>query len=328
MSPSELSKELEKGKFRPVYYFYGEEDYRIKEAEKFLVGKFLPRPQQTTNHVILSAVKTRFDDLLTELSVVPMLGERQVFTINEAQSFSVGQVDKILALLEPPDPNRVVILTSPSARQPRKTTNIFKHLFKKTMAVEFSKLRRDSAERQILSRLRGEKIEIEPDALRLLADVSGGDFGGIVSEVNKLIDYAGEGGKIDVETVTTVCSDYQTFKVFELAARAAKGEFDRAMAVINSLLRKGERATAMLFWLGEHFIGLYLTQNRKKYGKKDTSWKYRGQMNQFDNIQLEKIIQLIADADLELRDNIKPDRLILEELIFNICSFGKNAADG
>ena len=39
VTPAELIKELEKGRFQPVYYFYGTEEYRIKEAEKAVVTR-------------------------------------------------------------------------------------------------------------------------------------------------------------------------------------------------------------------------------------------------------------------------------------------------
>ena len=49
MTPQELLKEVSGGHFRPAYYFCGEEDYRVAEAEKFITQTFLPSKQILTN---------------------------------------------------------------------------------------------------------------------------------------------------------------------------------------------------------------------------------------------------------------------------------------
>jgi DNA polymerase-3 subunit delta len=330
VSPSELGKEIEAGRFRPIYYFYGTEDYRIKEAEKAVVAGFLPRPQQTTNHIILSAAKSRLEDVLTELSTIPMLGDRQIFTIGEIQSLQLAQIEKIIDILTPPDASRIVILTSPSARMPRKGSKTLRFLESEAVAVEFSRLPALASTRKIKAIAREHGVEIEPEAMAMLVELGGGNMGGIVSEMNKLIDYVGKGGTIKKEDVTAATSDYQAFKIYELADRAAAGDFDKTLSIMDFLLLAGERATGLLFWLGEHFVGLYLTKNRKSVGagRKDQSWKYRNQVDLFENEQLEKIIKYIAKADFDVRSGLKPERIILEKLLYKICYLNKKTTRG
>ncbi|PKK84439.1 MAG: DNA polymerase III subunit delta [candidate division Zixibacteria bacterium HGW-Zixibacteria-1] len=323
VSPNELSKEIEAGKFRPVYYFYGSEDYRIKEAQRVVALKFLPKSQQSTNQTALSATKNKLEDIINELSMIPMLGERQLFVISNIESFSQAQIGKILSLLNPPDPNRVLILASPSAKTPRKNTKIFKYLEQSTTAVEFGKLKGDAAKRRINKMLADNKITIDPAALDMIIILTGGDLGGMIAETNKLIDFVGEGGRITKDEVAKVSSDYQAFKVFELADHAATGNYDKAMEIIGFLLGQGEKMSSLLFWMGEHFVGLYLARNKKSSGAggRDMSWKYKGQLNHFESEQLEEIICEIAKADYELKTSqIKPERLIIEKLIYKICS--------
>jgi DNA polymerase III delta subunit len=86
-TPDDLQKLVRAGKYKPVYYFFGEDDYRIIEAEKYLVGQFIPEAQRITNYRRFDGKKMRCDDLLSELAVYPMLGERQVFAVKNIQSF-------------------------------------------------------------------------------------------------------------------------------------------------------------------------------------------------------------------------------------------------
>ncbi|UCD16393.1 MAG: DNA polymerase III subunit delta [Candidatus Zixiibacteriota bacterium] len=326
MKPSELIRELEVGRFRPAYYFFGSEEYRIKEAEKTLVKMFLGGQSPTTNHTVLSAAKVKISDILTELSIIPMIGERQIFTISDIQTVSPGDADKIVSLLDPPDPNRVVIFTSPPSRTSRKKSKVVTLLSGKTAAVEFGKLTGSMSERKIRFMLGEHDVEIDPDAMQILIELGGGDMGGLIAEVNKLIDYVGEGGRVTRDDIARVSSDYQAFQTFELAEKVASLEIDHALEIMDFLLRKGEKASSLLFWLGEHFIGIYLTKNGKpvRQGNRDQSWKYRKHVNLYENKQLERVIELIAEADRELRSNIKPERLILEKLLINILVENRN----
>jgi len=322
VSPGELAKEIEAGKFRPVYYFYGSEDYRIKEAQKAVVAKFLPKSLQSTNVTNLSGAKNKLEDILNELAMIPMLGERQLFNITDIQSLSQVQIKNILSLIDSKDPSRVIIFSSPSAKIPRKNTKIFKYLGQETTAIEFAKLKGEAAARRINKMLADEKVTIDKDALDMITQLAGGDLGGMIAEAKKLIDFVGEGGHVGRDEVSMVSSDYQAFKVFELADVAAVGNYDKAMEIIDFLLRRGEKLSSLLFWMGEHFVGLYLAHNRKSSGpgKRDMSWKYNKQLNLFENEQLEEIIKEITKADFELKTSqVKPERLIIERLIFKIC---------
>ncbi len=321
MTPSELVRELEKNEFQPVYYFYGSEDYRMKEAEKAIAARFLPKSLLKTNHTILSAAKQKLGDILSELSIFPMLGENQLFTITDIQILKPKDIEKILDLMTPPDPNRVIIMTTPSAKAPRKNSKALNLLAKKVSAVEFGRISGDMSSRKVRAMLNEKNIEIEPDAIQMLVTLGGGDMGGLIREVEKLIDYIGEAGIIRKEDVLAVCSDYQMFKIYELADQVATRNLDRALDIVNFLLRKGETPSGITFWLSEHFIDLYLVKNNKPLPvyKRKMSWKFNKQVNLFNNDQLESIIKQIAETDVALRSNIKPEQTIIEMLIFNIC---------
>ncbi len=305
-----------------MYYLYGSEEYRIKEAEKELVKRFLPSQTITTNHTVLSGARDKTIDILTELSIIPMIGEKQVFTIADIQSLQPADVEKILAMLEPADPSRTVILTSPPARTPRKNSKMLKLLTSSTAAVEFGKLTGNASERKIRFMLNEHNIRIEPEAMKLFIELSGGNMGGLIAETEKLINFVGPDGNITKETIGEVSSDYQAFQIYELADAAAALDLDKALGMMNFLLNKGEKPSGLIYWLGEHFVGLYLVKNGKpvRQGNRDMSWKYKRQLHLFESKRLEEIIELVAEADWDMRKNIGPERMILEKLVINICT--------
>jgi len=328
MTPIELNRELESDKFRPVYYFFGKADFRIKEAEKAVVRRFLPKSQLVTNHTSLSARKLDLGEILTALSIFPLIGEKQAFTISDIQSFSPAEIEKILSLLTPSDPNRIVILSSPSEKTPEKKTKTFALLVKKTAAVEFKRIPEVQSEKKILSILREQEIQIDPEALQALVILGGGDTGGLTEELNKLINYIGRGGRIRKEDISKVCSDYQAFEIHELTNAIVRGNLSQALEMAGMLLAQGGKASGLLYSIGEHFVDLYLLSNNKPLPprKKGTEWKFRDQTRLFNNAQLEKSIELIASADFDLKNSIRPENLIIERLIINICYLRRKKA--
>ncbi len=315
-----MINELGKGKFRPVYYFYGPEEYRIKEAEKEMIRRFLPPALVKTNHTGMSAAKSKVEDILTELSIFPMLGENQAFTISDIQSLHQSHIEKIIGLLKPPDPHRIVIFTSPADKQPGKKTKLFQYLTDNTTPVEFTKLSRPSAEKRLRGIFSKSNVIIDEEALQTLATLSGGDLGGIILEANKLVDFIGEGGKITGAEVAAVSSDYQGFKIYELTEYIARREIDRALSVIDFLVSAGESWSGIMFFVGEHFADLYLVKNNKPLGSKQwLAGRLREQAALFDNEQYEKIIELISEADRDIRGGGGNERTVIEKLIIEIA---------
>ncbi len=106
----QLVNDIAAGKFKPVYYFFGPEDYRIIEAEKFIATQFLPGTQRSTNYRRLDGRKTGAADLINELAAFPMLGEKQVIAVSDIQHYKPTDLQKILKMFSPTDPNRVIVL--------------------------------------------------------------------------------------------------------------------------------------------------------------------------------------------------------------------------
>lgn len=332
-SPTELLKDINAGTFKPAYYFYGPEDYRIIEATKYIARQFLPDRQLQTNYRKLSGRKTSSKDIIAELSNLPMLGERQVFSITDFQSFKPTEVERILGMLKPPDPNRLIIFSSPSPRTPKK-----KSKFLKTVAaagvvmVEFPRLSVREVEGQVKARLQKAGLQIEPDALKMLVELVAGNLGAVVAEIDKLTNYKGkgeEGATIAVEDVTSVVAGYEVINVFQLADLIVTGEPHKVLRSLEQLIAEGNSPVTICTLLSTHFLRLYLIRNRKPLPG-NMSWleqKLRPQANRFDSARLEQIIIDLAETEAQLRGGDLPQRLALEILVVGLMS-GRNSVYG
>lgn len=320
LTPKALSDAVSSGKFEPLYYFYGTEDYRIVEAEKFVAHQFLPERQIPTNYRRMDGRRTKCVDILAELSAYPMLGERQVIAVSDIQSYNASEIDRILKILDPPDPNRIVVFSSPSARTPRKNSAAKNRLASAAVTVEFTKMTARETAGMISRKLAGHGLEIEPDALTLLTELVGGNRGAVETETGKLVDYVGQGRTVTAEDIRAVSAGFQVYSIFTLADEIINGDRRRVLRQVQTLIADGSSPTGILFFVGQHFLSLYLVRNDKPLppNVRFLAGKFRQQASRFDNRQLEYFLTEIAACDAMMRRQSMKPRMALEALVLKL----------
>jgi len=321
-TPKKLSSDISAGRFHPVYYFYGTEAYRMTEAKKYLARQFLPDRQLTLNFSRFDGRSTRCADLLAELASLPMLGERQVIAVENLQSYKPTEIERLLGSLQPPDPNRIVVFSSPPSKIPKKTSAFYKKISEIAEVVEFGRLDLPEATGIITRRLANHKIDIEPQALKALAGLVAGDIGALENEVAKMVNYKEPGEKVTAADVELLAAGYEAYEALDLADKVVDGDRGRVLAQVRQLVARGSTPTGLLFFLGGHFLTLYLV----KHGKPIEPWrrwllpKFKGQADRYEARQLSRIIVLIAETDAAMRQGRALPDIMLDQLVLSIMA--------
>ena len=231
------------------------------------------------------------------------------------QSFRQTELKSLWPFLKGAPPTRLVVLTSPAevmarGRKQFVQGSFFKSVSELAEVVEFKRLRPDEVRTMIASRLREEKIALEPEALDLLTQLLDGNRGGIESELAKLISYTGPEGTVTREIVARLCRGYQAYRIFDLADQIVAGNSELAMQMVDKLLADGLEPIPIGKELQLHFTNLYLV----KGGQAPTgnrNWlvaAYRRQAAGYSIEQLEQVICDIAATDAEFRSGaIRPE---------------------
>jgi DNA polymerase-3 subunit delta len=231
------------------------------------------------------------------------------------------EIDQLLKLLSPPDPNRIVIFRTPAAREPKSSSALVKKMSEVTEAVKFDRLKFDETKRTIDKRLKKSGISISDEALTMFAELVDGDRGGLEGELNKLLNYKEKGERVETFDIEKSVIGHEQYNVFELADLIVQGDVSKAMRMIHSLLYKGVNEIQLAHLLQQHFTSLLLVKSGKNpLGNRHYFiGKFRGQASGYTIERLEEIIIEIAAADADLRRGAIKKETRLEMLILALA---------
>ena len=85
----EIVKEIKSGLFRPVYLLYGAEPYFIDSIANMIEATALPEEHKTWDQVVTYGREVNLETMIHAVSQYPMVAERRVVILKEAQGIEV-----------------------------------------------------------------------------------------------------------------------------------------------------------------------------------------------------------------------------------------------
>lgn len=319
MDPDSLKKEIGSGKFRPVYYFFGEEDYRKIEAYKYILNNYIPGRQKLLGSSKFSADKTDLDTIISELSAIPMLGERRLIFVENVQKLKPTQYKKLFKYLASPPPETVVILSTPGSYNLDKRSAFFKSITKVAEPMQFIRLKSGTAKVRIIRHLESLRFTYDADAVDLLVLLTDGDFGGLAGELDKLAISKEPGAHIGIDEIKSLSSSHEEFGIFELIDMIAEKNSDRALFAYNDMVKKGSNPTGLLIMLSRHLMYLLKIHAGKKLSHHPFFIsKLKKQATVYDKNSTLNAISKIATTERRVRKSGLEPGLLVENLIREI----------
>lgn len=104
----EIVRSVRAGNFAPVYYLMGEEAYYIDKVSEFIVDTALKEEEKDFNLTVCYGTDVTADEVINAAKRFPMMAERQVVLVREAQSLP-GK-ERLSFYLEHPQTSTVLIL--------------------------------------------------------------------------------------------------------------------------------------------------------------------------------------------------------------------------
>ena len=81
----EIVRQVRAGDFKPIYYLMGEEPYYIDRLADFIVDNALKEEEKDFNLTVLYGSQTDGGEVVNAAKRYPMMADRQVVLVREAQ---------------------------------------------------------------------------------------------------------------------------------------------------------------------------------------------------------------------------------------------------
>jgi len=319
MDPNQLLKEVGSGKFRSVYYFFGDEDYRKKEAIKYIVTNYIPGKNTQLNITRLSADKNDLETITAEIASIPMLGDRRIILLDETQKLSPAQYKKFFKFLAVPSPETIVVLSSPSIRTPQKSSAFMREVKKVAEVVQFDKLTGQNAKGRVIRHLQTAGLTYDDEAVDLLVTLTGGNFGGLMGELEKITLSNESGSHIGMKEVKKLASSYEEFGIFELIDLVAESKYEPALKAYSDLVRRGSSAVGIVVLMARHMMNmLRVLEGRKAPGHPFWVRKIQNQAQRYGRERVVLAITSVAKVERDIRLSKLSPNFLVENLIREI----------
>jgi len=214
MTFEDIMKELRTGHYRPVYFLMGEEAFFIDRITDYISENVLDDSQKSFNQIILYGRDTNVADIITTARRFPMMSDRQVVIVKEAQS--LDRIDDLIHYAENPLASTILAI-SYKYKKLDKRKKLFKALEKNGVIFDSKRLYEDKIPQWISQALKSRGKEIEPKAAAILTEFLGSDLGKISGELEKLLIVLGKDeGRITplhIEQHIGISKDFNNFEL-------------------------------------------------------------------------------------------------------------------
>ena len=244
-----IINDIKAGNIKPIYFLMGDEPYYIDKLTEFIENSILTEDEKGFNQMVIYGRDTTIDDVISNAKRYPMMADRQVVVVREAQELS-KTIDKLESYVENPQ-TTTVLLFAYKYKTLDKRKKLPKLIEKSGVLFESKKMYDNQVGTWITRVLQGRGLTIEPKANAMLVEFLGNDLSRISNELDKLQIILPKGSTItakDIEVNIGFSKDFNVFelqnalgsknqvKAYQIAQYFADNPKDNPMVVTTSLI--------------------------------------------------------------------------------------------
>lgn len=329
----ELEADIRAGQVAPVYVLGGSEPLLVGRLVAALVEATVPEATRAFNFDQLEGKGATANQIMNAARTLPMMGKKRLVLVRDADAAGADALTGLIPYLEAPVAESVLVLLCGKIDGRLK---FFATAKKKGLLHDLT------APRQlggfITAEARRAGARMDPQAARRLEEVVGKDLGRLASSVEQLALYAGEGQAITVAHVDALIADTSERTVFQLNDAIGQGDRTAALRALAKLAEQRESAVGVVIMLARHLrqLALYAGLSAERVPPGELAKRIGAppfvldrlapQARRFSQAGLGQALALVAQADRELKSNVKAalgEDLVLARLVDRLCALGR-----
>lgn len=339
MEHYKIQRDIQGGKISPCYLLQGEEPFFVDEIVHYIENHVLEEAEKAFNQTVVYGRDVSLDKIVALAKGFPMMGERQVIIVKEAQDIAGWKKEEQRIFLEKyldqPQTSTMLVFAFKNKKLDGKL-KVAKLLKKVGVAFESKRIREWKLPEWIDGFVQSKGYSIDKSSSQLLGEYLGNDLGKLVNELNKLMIIIPEGSKINTTHIEENIGISKDFNVWELQKAIASKDIMKSNRIINYFEANPKSAPIQMVLpaLYNYFSKLLVYSSLKDKSKSNVQSKlrvapfvvdeYARNAANFKPQKLEKIISYIRDCDRKAKgvDNYGLSHgTLMKELVFKMLHY-------
>lgn len=331
MDSAQLIDNIKKGQISPIYILCGDESYYIDEITDYIEENLLDETAKAFNQVVVYGKEVNARQIYDEASQYPMMGDRRLIIVKEAQD--MRDIKELATYAAHPSPHSVLVLAHKNKTLP-KTTKLAKEVVKNGTYFLSKKMYDSKLPAWIGKYAAKQKINLANGVNAMIAEYLGNDLNKICNELEKLKLNIKEGQQVTEALVHELIGQSKEYNVFELQKALSNRDVSKTNKIVH-YFSNNEKSNPIQVILSSlfgyfdkvHMVGQHMTASDQQLQKiaglpsPYFAGEYRTAARHYPTPKVRKIMTLINEADLQskgVNNKSKSGGDILKELIYQI----------
>lgn len=225
----QIINDVKNGNFVPVYLLMGTEPYYPDLVCDEIIKYALTDSERDFNQTVFYGLDTDAGTVASECRSYPMMAERRLVVVKEAQSMKTLE-DLATYASDPMESTVMVILMHGASADKRRA--LYKNVQKKGVVLVSDALRDYEMPQWITSFYKSRGLDIEPAAAALLAEYAGTDMSRIMLETEKMQKNLPEGTvRVNAADIEKNVGISRQFSIFELTKALSYMKAEKALKI-------------------------------------------------------------------------------------------------
>lgn len=225
----QIINDVKNGNFVPVYLLMGTEPYYPDLVCDEIIKYALTDSERDFNQTVFYGLDTDASTVASECRSYPMMAERRLVVLKEAQSMKTLE-DLATYASDPMESTVLVILMHGASADKRRA--LYKNVQKKGVVLISDALRDYEMPQWITSFYKSRGLDIEPAAAALLAEYAGTDMNRIMLETEKMQKNLPEGTvRVNAADIEKNVGISRQFSIFELTKALSYMKAEKALKI-------------------------------------------------------------------------------------------------
>lgn len=286
----------------------GGESYFIDTIADYIEANALTEAEKGFNQTILYGKDTDSMTVVDNARRYPMMAQRQLVMLKEAQEMST--IQQLLSYVEKPSPTTVLVICH-KHKKLKMNTKLGKALKKNAVVLESKALYDNQIADWIVGYLKEKKLTITPQAAELTAEYLGTKLDKVANELDKLAINVPAGTQITDKHIEENIGISREYNIFELQRALAQRDVLKSNRIVNYFI-SNPRKNPLVLVIGtvyNFFSKVYMyhfVKNEhesvilKKLGLR-SNWflkEYRAAAGKYPLPYVERVLAILKEYDL------------------------------